>query len=82
MLLSLEVIDVNLVCGKFAAKLPIIFQLLLGQRGTFLYIFVKNLWHICGIYFYEKFTFNVHFLLLSRREYNWIYLWHFCGNFY
>ena len=39
MLRSLEVIDVSLVCGKFAAKLPIIFQLLQGQRGTFLHIF-------------------------------------------
>ena len=36
---SLEVIDVNLVCGKFVAKLPIIFQLLQGQWGTFLRIF-------------------------------------------
>ena len=50
MLHSLEVIDVNLVCGKFAAKLPIIFQLLQGQRGTFLCIFgqkfVAYLWHL------------------------------------
>ena len=50
MLRSLEVIDVNLVCGKFAAELPIIFQLLQGQRGTFLCIFgqkfVAYLWHL------------------------------------
>ena len=57
MLLSLEVIDVNLVCGKFAAELSIIFKILQGQWGTFLCIFVKNLWHICGIYFYEKIYF-------------------------
>ena len=82
MLLPLEVIDVNLVCGKFAAELPIIFQLLQGQQGTFMYFLSK----ICGIFAAFIFTKNLLLMFISYYSLGGniigYILGHFCNNFY